>query len=101
LYNLRGDKTAKFTEDYQEDLYIRTVNMLKRMPGLAGVTPWILKDFRSPRRLLPGVQNDFNRKGLVSDKGEKKLAFFVMQKWYAEIKKNAESSESKHAKKRK
>lgn len=101
LYNLRGEKTAKFTEDYQEDLYIRSIKMLKRMPGLAGVTPWILKDFRSPRRLLPGIQNDFNRKGLVSDKGEKKLAFFVMQKWYGEIKKNAESADSKKAQKRK
>lgn len=85
LYNLRGSKTERFTEDYQEDLYIRSVNMLKRMPGLAGVTPWILKDFRSPRRQLRDIQDDFNRKGLVSDKGEKKKAFFVMKKWYDEL----------------
>jgi beta-glucuronidase len=86
LYNLRGKATDKFTEDYQEDLYIRSVNMLKRMPGLAGVTPWILKDFRSPRRQLRNIQDDFNRKGLVSDKGQKKKAFFIMKKWYEEIK---------------
>lgn len=85
LYNHRGAKTERFTEDYQEDLYIRSVNMLKRIPGLAGVTPWILKDFRSPRRQLRNIQDDFNRKGLVSDKGEKKKAFFVMKKWYDEI----------------
>ena len=101
LYGKRGDKTERFTEDFQEDLYVKSVEMMKRIPGLAGVTPWILKDFRSPRRLLPGVQDDFNRKGLVSDKGEKKLAFFVMQKWYSEIKKNAESAESNKAQKRK
>ena len=88
LYNMRGGKTERFTEDYQEDLYIRSVEMLKRIPGLAGCTPWILKDFRSPRRQLRDIQDDFNRKGLVSDKGEKKKAFFVMQKWYEEIKKN-------------
>jgi beta-glucuronidase len=41
-------------------------------------------DFRSPRRLLPGIQDYYNRKGLVSDKGEKKKAFFVLQKWYQE-----------------
>lgn len=85
VYGLRGSKTDRFSEDYQEDLYVRSVNMLKRIPGLAGTTPWILKDFRSPRRQLPGMQDDFNRKGLVSDKGQKKRAFFVMQKWYDEL----------------
>ena len=59
--------------------------MLKRSPGLAGTTPWILKDFRSPRRHVPEIQDDFNRKGLVSDKGQKKKAFFVLQKWYKEL----------------
>jgi beta-glucuronidase len=86
LYGLRGSKTDRFTEDYQEDLYIHSVNMLKRIPGLAGTTPWILKDFRSPRRQLPVMQDDFNRKGLVSDKGQKKRAFYIMQKWYDELK---------------
>ncbi len=86
LYGMLGGKTERFTEDYQEDLYIRSVNMLKRIPGLAGSTPWILKDFRSPRRQLRDIQDDFNRKGLVSDQGEKKKAFFVMKKWYEELK---------------
>ncbi|MDD4968221.1 MAG: glycoside hydrolase family 2 TIM barrel-domain containing protein [Paludibacter sp.] len=86
LYGLKGGLTDRFSEDYQEDLYIRSVNMLKRIPGLAGTTPWILKDFRSPRRQLRDIQDDFNRKGLVSDKGQKKKAFFVMQKWYEELK---------------
>ena len=85
VYGLRGSKTDRFTEDYQEDMYIRSIAMLQRIPGLAGTTPWILKDFRSPRRQLPGMQDDFNRKGLVSDKGQKKKAFFVMQKWYTEL----------------
>lgn len=86
VYGLRGSKTDRFSEDYQEDLYMRSVNMFKRIPGLAGTTPWILKDFRSPRRQLPGIQDDFNRKGLVSDKGQKKKAFYIMQKWYNELK---------------
>lgn len=85
VFGLRGGITDRFTEDYQEDMYMRSVNMLKRIPGLAGTTPWILKDFRSPRRQLPDMQDDFNRKGLVSDKGQKKKAFFVMQKWYEEL----------------
>jgi beta-glucuronidase len=40
-------------------------------------------DFRSPMRQLPGIQDDYNRKGLVSDKGEKKKAFFTLQDYYA------------------
>lgn len=86
VFGLRGSKTDRFTEDYQEDMFIHSVKMLKRIPGLAGTTPWILKDFRSPRRQLPGLQDDFNRKGLVSDKGQKKKAFFVMKNWYDELK---------------
>jgi len=56
--------------------------MLDKIEGLSGTTPWILKDFRSPRRVLPGIQDYYNRKGLFSDKGEKKKAFYVLQEWY-------------------
>lgn len=88
LYGRHGSAKERFTEEYQEELYIRHINMLKRIPGLAGTTPWILKDFRSPRRHVPEIQDDFNRKGLVSDKGQKKKAFFVLQKWYKELTKD-------------
>ena len=63
-------------------IYKENTAMLDKIDGLAGTTPWILKDFRSPRRVLPGVQDYYNRKGLLSDKGEKKLAFYVLKKWY-------------------
>ena len=86
LYGRHGSPKERFTEEYQEDMYIRHIQMLKRIPGLVGTTPWILKDFRSPRRHVPEIQDDFNRKGLVSDKGQKKKAFFVLQKWYEELK---------------
>ena len=82
VYGRHGDVSERFTEEYQEDLYRRSVEMLDRISGLAGTTPWILKDFRSPRRQLVGIQDDFNRKGLISDQGGKKKAFFVMKKWY-------------------
>ena len=51
---------------------------------LRGLSPWILMDFRSPRRQLPGVQDYFNRKGLVSPDGDKKQAFYILQKAYKE-----------------
>jgi len=85
LFGYHGDPLARWTEEYQENLYEHQIVMLKRISFLRGMTPWILKDFRSPRRVLPRFQDYFNRKGLVSDHGEKKKAFFVLQKFYLEL----------------
>jgi len=85
LYGKHGDAQTRWTEEYQEDLYRRTVKMLKRIPFLRGTSPWILMDFRSPRRPLPGIQDFHNRKGLISDQGKKKKAFFVLQEYYREL----------------
>ena len=81
-YGYHGDKNQRWTEEFQENLYIQNLAMLDKIDGLAGTTPWILKDFRSPRRVLPGIQDYYNRKGLLSDKGEKKRAFYVLKQWY-------------------
>jgi beta-glucuronidase len=56
--------------------------MLSGIPGLRGMTPWILTDFRATRRQHPVYQNGFNRKGLISNTGQKKKAFFVLQEYY-------------------
>ena len=56
--------------------------MLAKIPQFRGLSPWILMDFRSPMRQLPGIQDGFNRKGLISDQGQKKQAFFVLQSKY-------------------
>ncbi len=79
---LHGDKTARFTEEYQEDLYRQTLAMMDKIDGLCGFSPWILVDFRSPRRPLPGIQDGFNRKGLVSSEGVKKKAFLTLRDYY-------------------
>ena len=81
-YGFHGAVNQRWTEEFQENLYKENTAMLDKIDGLAGTTPWILKDFRSPRRVLDGVQDYYNRKGLFSDKGEKKLAFYVLKKWY-------------------
>ena len=60
------------------------------MQGLCGTAPWILADFRSPRRILTDIQDNFNRKGLVSEKGYKKSGFYVMKEWYERLKKRYE-----------
>ena len=87
-FGKHGDAQTRFTEEYQESLYEHQIAMLKRITFLRGTTPWILMDFRSPRRTLPNIEDYFNRKGLVSDHGEKKKAFFVLQQWYQQRAKN-------------
>ncbi|EDY81283.1 Glycosyl hydrolases family 2, sugar binding domain protein, partial [Verrucomicrobiia bacterium DG1235] len=82
LQGKHGDALTRFSEEYQADLYGRTVRMLERIPGFSGTTPWILVDFRSPRRPLPVVQDGWNRKGLIGDNGVRKQAFFVLQEYY-------------------
>lgn len=79
---LHGSKNERWTEEFQENLYKENLDMLSKIEGLSGMTPWVLKDFRSPRRINPVVQKDFNRKGLVSDKGKRKKAFYVLKEWY-------------------
>lgn len=72
----------KFSEDYQADYYRATLAMAARVPTLRGLSPWVLKDFRSPRREHPVYQNGWNRKGLLSETGERKQAFDVLADHY-------------------
>lgn len=83
-YGLHGDSDTRFTEEYQADLYRHQLTMLNKIPALAGMSPWVLMDFRSPRRTLAGIQDYYNRKGLFSDRGQRKQAFYVLQKFYEE-----------------
>lgn len=85
LWGHRGDAGERWTEDYQEDLYRHQIGMLKRIPFLRGLSPWILVDFRSPRRHLPQIQDFWNRKGLISNDGRKKRAFYVLQEYYESL----------------
>ena len=79
----RGPKNQRWTEDFQANLYEENLKMIDKIEGLAGTSPWILKDFRSPRRVLPDIQDYYNRKGLVGDNGKRKMAFDVLKEWYA------------------
>ncbi len=86
LSGFHADKDTRWSEEYQEYLYEEQIKMLEKIPFLAGTSPWILTDFMSPRRPLPQIQDYWNRKGLISDKGEKKKAFYVMQQFYEKLK---------------
>lgn len=82
LQGMHGDVHTRFTEEFQAELYRQTLPMLEKIPQLRGMTPWILCDFRSPRRALPTVQDGWNRKGLIGQNGIRKEAFFVLQQYY-------------------
>ena len=92
-YGFHGDSRTRFSEEYQANLYQHQLRMLEHMPQLAGMSPWILMDFRSPRRVLPGIQDYYNRKGLISDRGQRKQAFWVLQNFYREKAQEARSGQ--------
>lgn len=84
-----ADKRTRWSEEYQEWFFEEQIKMMKRMPeNYCGLSPWILTDFRSPRRNHPKYQEGWNRKGLIDDKGNKKKSFYVLQNYYNEITKN-------------
>lgn len=88
LYGQSGDSTvtSSWSEEYQEKLYKDNLEMFKYIPNLAGISPWILFDFRSPYRFNPTNQEGWNRKGLISDQGYRKKAWYVMKEYYESIK---------------
>lgn len=81
-----ADKRTRWSEEYQEWFFEEQIKMMKRMPeNFCGLSPWILNDFRSPRRNHPKYQEGWNRKGLFDDKGNKKKSFYILQNYYNEI----------------
>jgi len=85
LAGFHGDEDTRWSEEYQEALYKNQITLLGKIANLRGMTPWILTDFRSPRRQHPIYQNFWNRKGLMSETGKKKKAFFVLQDYYKQM----------------
>ncbi len=87
LYGQSGsdEMAGSWSEDYQARLYRDNLEMFRHIPNLAGVSPWVLFDFRSPYRFHPSNQDGWNRKGLVSDRGQRKKAWYIMRDWYASI----------------
>ncbi len=77
-----GATNARWTEEQQAFVLEHQLTMISRIPQLRGLTPWILMDFRSPSRNIPRLQDGYNRKGLISEDGKKKLGFAVIQKAY-------------------
>ncbi|HTB97404.1 MAG TPA: glycoside hydrolase family 2 TIM barrel-domain containing protein [Terracidiphilus sp.] len=79
---LHGGENERWTEEYQANVYRHQLPMLEKIAQMRGMSPWVLMDFRSPNRPLVGIQDEFNRKGLISEQGKKKAAFYILQKAY-------------------
>ena len=77
-----GDEDEIWTEEFQAAVYRAQIAMIERQGECAGMSPWILKDFRTPMRVLPGIQDGYNRKGLFSEEGVPKLAAEVLRSFY-------------------
>ncbi len=82
-HGTRGPRAQLWTEEFQAWLYEETLKLVDRTPGCVGVSPWLLKDFRSPRRWHGKHQQFWNRKGLIAETGERKLAWAVLRDYYA------------------
>ena len=76
------DEAASWSEEYQEQIYKDQVALFNVTPNLAGVCAWILIDYRSPTRMHPVYQQGYNRKGLLSELGEKKKAWYILNQYY-------------------
>jgi beta-glucuronidase len=77
-----ADSATRFSEEYQESFYKNQIPLISKINNLRGMTPWILVDFRSPKRMNPDYQNGWNNKGLISQTGQKKKAFYVLRDFY-------------------
>ena len=84
LFGSKGpvDEAAYWTEEYQEQIYKNQIEMFKTIPNLSGVCPWILYDYKSLGRMHQLYQKGYNRKGLISENGEKKKAWYIMNEYF-------------------
>jgi beta-glucuronidase len=88
LYGRHGsaDSNGYWTEEREAQVYKDQLTMFKNIPFLRGTCPWVMADFRSESRLQPVFQQGWNRKGLLSNKGLKKKAWYVMHDFYEGLK---------------
>jgi beta-glucuronidase len=85
MQGYHADSLTRWSEEFQDLLYRETLPILAGIPQLRGISPWILADFRSPRRMLIPYQNGWNRKGLISETGNRKKAFYTLKKFYKNL----------------
>lgn len=76
------DEDVRGSETEQETIYKNQIAMFQKTEYIKGIIPWILFDYRTPKR-LGKYQKGYNIKGLVTaDRAYEKLVFEVIRKFY-------------------
>lgn len=84
LASYHSSRSDLFSEEFMQQVYEKQVEIIKGLNYVKGLSPWILYDFRAERRYNK-YQKGYNRKGLIAaDKKTRKLAFYVLQRFYLE-----------------
>lgn len=80
-----GHKNELYTEDCQENIYKKQLEIISENKIVQGITPWILYDYKTMIR-LNSYQQGFNLKGLItSDRLNKKKAYFILRDFYLSL----------------
>lgn len=88
LSGFHADSLTRWSEEWQEWYFREQVAMMRRMPDqFVGLSPWVLADFRSPKRNNPTYQDGWNNKGLIGHNGKKKKAFYIVKAYYDQMRK--------------
>ena len=79
---LHSEKEEIYSEECQAAIYKKQFEVLLKYPFIQGITPWILFDYLSMRRMSI-LQNGYNLKGIIgADRKHKKLAYNVVYEVY-------------------
>jgi beta-glucuronidase len=83
--NKHSNNEEIYSEECQESIYKRQFSTILKYDYIRGITPWILYDYASMRRMHTD-QKGYNLKGIISkDRMHKKLAYYVVQKVYSDL----------------
>lgn len=76
------EEEVRGSEIEQKIIYQNQIAMFQKTKYIQGIIPWILFDYRTPKR-LGKYQKGYNIKGLITaDRKHKKLAFQEMKEFY-------------------
>lgn len=82
---MHSESNEFYSEDYQAEVYKKQYETLLQFSYIRGITPWILYDYASMRRMSK-IQQGFNLKGIISkDRSYKKKAYYIVQEVYKNI----------------
>ena len=69
-------------KSFRTTIYKYQIEMLKKNILSKRCEPLDINGFQIAKRPLPYIQDFFHRKGLISNRGEKKEAFYILQNFY-------------------